>query len=62
MGAGFLASTWANVVTPVMTAAGIEIMINGTGSVLRAGNASIVGLNSNASNGQIHVIDKVLTN
>ncbi len=56
------ASAWANEVATVKTLAGTEIKVDGSGSPFRIGEAEIVGLNTFASNGKIHAIDRVLTN
>lgn len=55
-------SEWANEVESLKTRAGTEIKVDGSGSPFKIGEASIVGLNTYASNGKIHAIDKVLSN
>jgi uncharacterized surface protein with fasciclin (FAS1) repeats len=47
--------------TPVPTVANAKVTLDGSGSDLKANDATIVQADVNASNGVIHVIDKVLS-
>src|SRR5690606_31844370 len=44
----------------VKTVAGSELMLDGSGDTAMANNASIVQADIRASNGTVHVVDKVL--
>jgi uncharacterized surface protein with fasciclin (FAS1) repeats len=46
---------------PVTTVAGSSLMLDGSGNTLMANNATIVQADVRASNGILHVVDKVLS-
>jgi uncharacterized surface protein with fasciclin (FAS1) repeats len=45
---------------PIPSGAGDNIIIDGSGDVLKADNANIVQSDVNASNGTLHIVDQVL--